>query len=95
MYLIAIFDEVMLHTDSTDDTMPSGRSKSDIAESLANGDFIPAEGHDEELNITENGKIRTISFDHVYFRAPQTESGVDWEALNQDSQALTNSMREV
>jgi hypothetical protein len=75
----------MAHPESSDETMPSGRKKHEIAESLARGDFIPENGMTEDLAIHENGKDKLISFDHTYFRQAPSESGLDWDALQEAS----------
>mgnify|MGYP003386394672 CR=1 FL=1 len=75
----------MANPESGDETMPSGRKKHEIAESLARGDFMPENGMTEDLVIHENGKDKVISFDHTYFRQAPSESGLDWDALQEAS----------
>jgi len=75
----------MIHPESSDETMPGGRKKYDIAESLARGDYIPSDGMSEDLVIYENGKEKVLSFDHTYFRQAPCELGLDWDVLNEQS----------
>lgn len=63
----------------------SCRKKHEKVESLARGDFIPENGMTEDLVIHENGKDKVISFDHTYSRQAPSESGLDWDALQETS----------
>lgn len=92
---IITYYKEMSEPETQNETMASGRQKLDIAKALANGDFIPCEGHDEELEIEENGRSRVISFDHLYFRAPVSVNGVDWDELNEQSNKITQGIRYV
>ena len=56
-----------------------------FAESLAAGNYIPAEGMSEELTIHENGEDRILSLDHMYFREPLSKKGISWDDLNKKS----------
>ncbi|WP_396586682.1 hypothetical protein [Bermanella sp. R86510] len=76
--LIAYYQEVS-QPDSPDETLPSGRSKYDIAEALARGEFIPEAGMSEEITINQGGQEKVLSFDHMYYRQPDSPLGTDWE----------------
>ena len=92
---IITYYENMAQPKTEDEAMPSGRKKLDIAKALAIGEFIPAQGHDEELTIIEDGRSRIISFDHLYFREPAAINGVDWDELKEKSQQVTYGMQHV
>ncbi len=92
---IIAYYENMAQPQTDDEEMPSGRKKIDIAKALAIGEFIPAQGHDEELTIIEDGRSRIISFDHLYFREPAAINGVDWDELKEKSQQITYGMQHV
>ena len=92
---IILFYEAMANPASPDETTLSGRKKMDIAESLAAGDYIPAEGYGEELEIEQHGRKRVISFDHLYFRLENTKEGVDWDEAYEKSQDITLNAQPV
>ncbi len=47
---------------------------------------IPTQGQSEELTISlKYDQDKILSFDHLYFRQPHTELGLDWDALKEQS----------
>jgi len=97
---IISYYETMANPESKDECMPSGRKKIDISTALANGIFIPAPGHEEELEIMKDGRKHIISFDHLYFREGATANGpspegASWEELDERSNEVSRSIQHV
>jgi hypothetical protein len=90
---IITFYQELLDADASE-VMPSGRKKYEIAAALTRGNYMPAQGKSEELTIKrEYDREQVLSFDHLYFRQPPTELGLDWDALNAESHELFQSDR--
>lgn len=97
---IISYYESMANPEFKDERMPSGRKKIDISIALANGIFIPAPGHEEELEIMKDGRKHIISFDHLYFRKGASENGpspegASWEQLDERSNEISRSIQHV
>ena len=97
---IISYYEYMTNPNSKEKQMPglNKRRKQDISEALRNGNFIPAEGLEEELEIMKDGRRHIISFDHLYFRKGASAdgpsaAGASWEDLNRESQIITRDIR--
>jgi len=90
---IITFYQELLDVNASE-VMPSGRKKHEIAAALARGDYMPAQGQSEELTIKrEYDREQVLSFDHLYFRQPPTKLGLDWDAINAESNKLFQSDR--
>lgn len=60
----------------------SGKRYSEVAREMIRGEYIPADGISEELEIKDREGAKIISMDHEYFRNQNAIYGEFWEELN-------------
>jgi hypothetical protein len=98
---IISYYEYMVNPNSDPDLVGEGRNylnKDDrlkISAALERGNFIPAAGHEQNLETVKDGRKHIISFDHLYFREGASDNGpsvkgVSWEDSNERSSQITN-----
>ena len=98
---IVTYYKYMTNPDSDPDLLGEGRrylNKDDrlkISNALELGNFIPAVGHEHNLETVKDGRKHIISFDHLYFREGASDdgplvAGISWEDSNERSNEITS-----